>query len=139
MRTEEDRRGDTLAEAGRVSIERADDRGSGVVRFTVTGPLRPDELRDTLAELYATHPPELPRRFFWDLRGADIDWSSDEIRSFAGWVRANRLPGDGRTAVVVDRDFHFGLARMYEVFSADLPVEFVVFRDVEAATAWMAH
>jgi hypothetical protein len=52
---------------------------------------------------------------------------------------ANRQPGEGKTAVVVATDFHFGLARMYEVFSSDVPVEFVVFRDLEAATAWVTR
>lgn len=139
MTNREDRPETPSADGPAPTIDREHERASGVVRFTVTGPLRPDELRDTLADLYATHDPELPKQFLWDMRAVQIDWSADEIRSFAAWVRANRQPGEGRTAVVVARDFHFGLARMYEVFSADLPVEFVVFRDMESAMAWIAH
>jgi len=123
----------------RLAIERRDDEGSGVAFFSVSGTISLEDLRAALSELYATRPPGLPRNHLWDFREAEVDWSSDEIRGFASWVGANRQPDEGRTAVVVATDFHFGLARMYEVFSSDFPVEFVVFRDLEAATAWVTR
>jgi hypothetical protein len=46
-------------------------------------------------------------------------------------------PEQRRIAVVAPQHLSFGLARMYEVFSACLPWEFVVFRDHEAALAWL--
>lgn len=112
---------------------------SGITSLSVSGPFHLSDLRATLGEIYADRAPGRPRRFLWDLRRAELDWSSEELREFSEWVRENRQPGEGKTAVVVSRDLHFGLARMYEVFSSDLPVEFVVFRDLGAATAWVAR
>lgn len=122
-----------------MTIKRVGPDASGVTILRVTGPFHLGDLRATLGELYADHTREPPRRFLWDLRSAELNWSAEEIRQFSDWVRRNRQPGEGKTAVVVSRDLHFGLARMYEVFSSDLPVEFVVFRDLDAATVWVAR
>lgn len=122
-----------------MTIERTGTGEAGLTSLSVSGSFHLSDLRDTLSELYEALPPELPKRFLWDLREAEIEWSAEEIRQSSDWVRENRQPGKGKTAVVVRRDFHFGLARMYEVFSSDLPVEFVVFRDLEAATAWVTR
>jgi len=46
-------------------------------------------------------------------------------------------PEQRRIAVVAPQHLSFGLARMYEVFSACLSWEFVVFRDHEAALPWL--
>ena len=121
-----------------MTIERVGPDAAGVIRFTVSGPFHLSDLRDALKELYAGHALER-RRLLWDVTGAELDWAAEEIKGFSEWVRENRWPGEGRTAVVVSRDLHFGLARMYEMFSSDLPVEFVVFRDLEAATAWVTR
>jgi len=42
-----------------------------------------------------------------------------------------------KVAVVAPEDISFGLARMYEGFSSDVPWDFVVFRAVDAALAWL--
>ena len=42
-----------------------------------------------------------------------------------------------KVAVIAPADLSYGLARMYEIFIADLPWEFVVFRDDDAARAWL--
>jgi hypothetical protein len=122
-----------------MAIRRVDDGTRGVVSFEATGSFSLNNLRETLTERYHTHPSEQAKHYFWDLGKADLHWSAEEIQEFADWVRENRQPGRGRTAVVVAKDLHFGLARMCEVLSSDLPVEFVVFRDFDAAPAWVVH
>ena len=42
-----------------------------------------------------------------------------------------------KVAVIAPADLSFGLARMYEIFSADLPWEFGVFRDNDSALIWL--
>jgi hypothetical protein len=42
-----------------------------------------------------------------------------------------------KVAIIAPSDLSFGLARMYEMFSFEVPWEFVVFRDDEAAQAWL--
>jgi len=40
-------------------------------------------------------------------------------------------------AVVAPKDLSFGLARMYEFFADSIPWDFVVFRSVDTALAWL--
>jgi len=42
-----------------------------------------------------------------------------------------------KVAVIAPEDLSFGLARMYEIFSNDVPWEFEVFREGHAAQAWL--
>ena len=46
------------------------------------------------------------------------------------------IPGS-RVAVVVDQAAAFGMARMIEAYTDELPVEFAVFYDVDSAEAWL--
>jgi hypothetical protein len=75
-----------------------------------------------------------------DLRRTDSSSrSTSALRSFAAWVK-QRYEGAQvapKTAVVAPRDVSFGLARMYEAFTNLTPGEFVVFRSVDAALAWL--
>jgi hypothetical protein len=40
-------------------------------------------------------------------------------------------------ALVVSRDMDYGLARMYEAYSQDLPVQIRIFDELEEAESWM--
>ena len=75
-----------------------------------------------------------------DLRKADSSPRSKEVlRDFAGFV-SGRLAGivtHPKVAVVASQDLSFGLARMYEVFADSVPWDFVVFRAIDAALAWL--
>lgn len=65
--------------------------------------------------------------------------SSDALSEFAEFIR-NQFSGAAvrpKVAVVAPRDISFGLARMYEAISSDIPVEFTVFRSIEAAISWL--
>jgi hypothetical protein len=42
-----------------------------------------------------------------------------------------------RVAVVAPKDLSFGLARMYDAFADSIPWNFVVFRAMDAALAWL--
>lgn len=77
-----------------------------------------------------------------DLRTARIKLSAVEIRQLVGYVRARRRAGRRRTAVVASEDLAFGLSRMFgawtESSAADSDeLEMRVFRDADAATAWL--
>ncbi|MBN2452601.1 MAG: hypothetical protein JXR77_19615 [Lentisphaeria bacterium] len=65
--------------------------------------------------------------------------SSRALRDLADLFREKLAVGTRprKVAVIAPTDLSFGLARMYEVFSDSLPWEFAVFRDGEAARAWL--
>ena len=75
-----------------------------------------------------------------DLRDADSTQRSPGVlRSFAGFM-GTKIPGGTvrpKVAVVAQKDLSFGLARMYEAFAESVPWDFVVFRALDAALAWL--
>ena len=65
--------------------------------------------------------------------------SAAALNEFADFMRRQFISITVRpkVAVVAPEDVSFGLARMYEVFSGDVPWEFAVFRAADAALAWL--
>ena len=76
----------------------------------------------------------------WDLRQADLTrLRVEEVNALRGEILARlERRGAGRTALVADDDLSYALGRMYEQIRslADAPVG--VFRDRDAAFAWLA-
>jgi len=78
--------------------------------------------------------------FLIDLRQTDSSpRSGDVLRQFADFMKLTLT--DSRTspkvAVVAPKDLSFGFARMYEFFADSIPWDFVVFRSVDTALAWL--
>lgn len=75
-----------------------------------------------------------------DLRQTDSSSrSGDVLRKLANYMKL-RLADTGtypKVAVIAPKDVSFGLARMYEFFADSIPWDFVVFRSVDAALAWL--
>lgn len=42
-----------------------------------------------------------------------------------------------KIAVIAPKDLSFGMARMFEAFSDTVPFNFGVFREIDAALAWL--
>ncbi len=65
--------------------------------------------------------------------------STDDIRDIAGSLKnLGELLGVGKTALVVDRDLEFGLARMFQVFYEGNPDRTVkLFKSREEALTWL--
>lgn len=63
----------------------------------------------------------------------------EETRSLAGGASEAIHPrlGDGKLAIVVATDLHYGIARMYEVQSGDSPRPVQTFRDIAPALEWL--
>lgn len=86
----------------------------------------------------AEFPPDVPT--IWDLSETDMaqfDWKFIEQLLE---IRA-RFParGDALIAIVAPADLSFGIARMYASRGVALPQEMTVFRDLDAAEAWLAE
>jgi hypothetical protein len=75
-----------------------------------------------------------------DLRQAESAIrSSQALKEFANFMRG-RFKGvmtKTKVAVVAPSDLSYGLARMYEGYSALDSMDFVVFRAIDAALAWV--
>lgn len=96
-----------------------------------------EEMTSAARDLFADRRYVEPIRVIWDLRGGRFDWSAERIKDFRQFILDHRPPGRGRVAAVASGDLTFALARMYEALSSEVPVELMVFRDVDEARAWV--
>jgi hypothetical protein len=76
----------------------------------------------------------------WDFRSVTtrlID--AQEITDLINFVRTiqEKRGRDYRVAIIVTRDMDYGLARMFEVHSQDLPFQVRIFEDLEQAKSWL--
>lgn len=75
-----------------------------------------------------------------DLRSTDSSpRSSDALKALAEWKMRiyegrDQIP---KIAVVAPDDLSYGLSRMYDMHSAALPGEYVVFKSSEKALSWL--
>jgi hypothetical protein len=115
------------------------DSMAGVIEFTAAGKLSRSHLESALAAVYAESEGVLPANYLWDLRNSTIEWSTDQVREFVHWVLGNRPEGESCNAIVASTDLQFGLARMYEALTSELPVNVMVFREMDAARSWLAE
>ena len=74
-------------------------------------------------------------RCLWDLRSVSNLLSSMAIRYFG--VSTERARGPKKTAIVVERDVHFGLAQMFAICTNQPGTTRRVFRDYEQARGWL--
>ena len=79
---------------------------------------------------------------FWDFTESTlIDLSNDDFASIKSYIQKNvKRRGSGYRAVfLVSKEVDFGLSRMYQMISEDLPVEFEVFKNREEAMDWITQ
>ena len=110
---------------------------TGIVNVVVTGEISLEEALKAVETIYDDTRFRLPSRIFWDLSEGQFDWTPSEIRAFGEFVRRNRAEGPGRAAVLVSDEVSFGLGRMYELITDNVPVEVALFRDRASATQWL--
>jgi hypothetical protein len=75
----------------------------------------------------------------WDLTRGTIDGgTSDDIQALAAAI-GKRLNHDDhhKVAIAAPQDLAYGLARMYEAYTGELPTELKVFRSKDEALDWL--
>lgn len=112
---------------------------AGIVVVTVETTLTSDHAIE-IAEAVLRDPAfERGMNSLWDLRKADIGRIQAEDLRRIGAHRRRIAPerGPHKTALLVDSDVSFGLARMYGALSERPPQSIEVFRDYRRALAWL--
>lgn len=118
------------------------DPGIGALLFVASGPLELQEYRALMAELLRVDYDRLATNFVWDLRGIDpSSISTSDIIAVAEMSRpVLRSHGTNWvSALVVQNDLQFGLARMVESFiGVQGDSEIRVFKDLDQGVEWVA-
>jgi len=111
-----------------------------LVVLTHVGKIGDDEFLAFYNRFFKSDTFKPPMNMLVDLRKADSSPRSAEVlRRFAEFLQAERpdITSHTKVAVVAPKDLSFGLARMYEALSDSVPWNFVVFRAMDAALAWI--
>jgi hypothetical protein len=76
----------------------------------------------------------------WDFRGSDLSLlTAEDLGRLQGIHSASTIGMPQRkTAIVVDRELSFGIARMYEMMLTDPQVSTRVFRSMPEAEEWVS-
>ena len=105
---------------------------------TLTSPLTPEDFRAAMETIVASDQYPEDVRTLWD--GSDLDFHTISRGLLERMVEVrNDFPQRGlaRLAFVVDNDLGFGMARMYEILSDELPQESRVFRSFKEGQDWL--
>jgi len=112
----------------------------GPIQLTASGAITGKEILQALQELLTDPDFKTNMDVLWDFRAVttrNID--TQEIKDLVTFIRANQTKrgSDYRVALVVSQDLHYGLARMYEAYSQDLPAQIKIFGKLDEAIAWL--
>lgn len=121
-----------------MAVRMEPDPAAGIRRYIVSDALTFSDFRDALEAAYEE--PELQKLCpLWDLRSARVDMTSNEMHQIADFIGRHWRPPEGvRAALVVAQDFDFAMLRMLELLlETRSPHEVMVFRDIQAAEAWL--
>ena len=104
------------------------------------GAVTDDEFLSFYQALYEDTRFDVSFNMLVDLRQAESSVrGAGTLKESAEFMRRQYVSTTARPmiAVVASEDISFGLARMYEMFSEEVPWEFEVFRAINAASAWL--
>jgi len=83
----------------------------------------------------ADYRPDAPR--LYDVRRVEDSIETRDLRSLAYRQDFIQAVDDARSAIVVARDVTFGIARMYQTWMDDQPVNVRIFHELDEARAWL--
>ena len=99
-----------------------------------------DFIIQALRELYSMEAYQTEKcAGLWDFRGCNTDIKYDSMMKIKKFIDNNYDPdwSHSITAFVVDHDLLYGLSRMYEIISEDLPTTVSIFKNMDEAQDWI--
>ena len=115
------------------------DMAKNLTHVKATGNMTADDFHRWMVTYYEG---DITLLTLWDLTEADIlELSTDDVKEIA--QRTRKIASDarqgGKSALVFNNTFHFGMGRMFEAYSelADMPFEFRAFQSFDDAREWL--
>jgi hypothetical protein len=95
-----------------------------------------DEVAEKIQEFLLKEP---FKNSIWDYRGADIDFTEEELQAFADYVRSfGKHKEGGKAVIIAPTGYKYDLATSFLAHAHDSPVEIRIFQDMEEAVRWLA-
>ena len=107
--------------------------------FTAEGEISFSEASESISNYNTSNNPRPTKNILWDLRNASLaSLTPYQVTCLADLsAKYSELRYGGKTAIVAPHDINFGIARVFEAETMDVPREFIVFRDWDQALRWM--
>ena len=121
-----------------MSMELQYDKNKKILICLCEGPFSIDDFKATLALMVSSkeYPPTVD--VLWDMREADPASFDISLVGQAVSIRQNYPQwGDSKLAIVASDDLRFGLLRMYEMMTDEMPQDIHIFRTVADAELWL--
>ena len=112
----------------------------GPVKLTASGNISSSEIIKALHGLLQDSQFKSGMDILWDFRQVKTEnMRADQIREIVSFIKNNqeKRGANYRVALVVSRDIDFGLARMYEAYTQELPFQLQIFKQLSAAEDWL--
>lgn len=118
-------------------IQFSHNKSQNFLTIKIEGTLSWDDLKN--AALNLTSSSQYPANIdtLYDLRDMDFSNIDAEFENNIIEFRKSLDRGDARIACVVSSELGFGMGRMYEMLSEQLPQQTRVFRSIEEAEDWL--
>ena len=122
-----------------VQVEFDIDRDQHRVHIVLRGRFALQDIRELVRRVHADADWSPSMSALVDLRDAiGLDFSTAAFMDLAHLLKYTvKTSAPGRTAIVVSTDFMYGLGRMWEAYSSNTKYASRVFRQYEAAEAWL--
>jgi len=119
-------------------IEKYLNQDKNLTTFKATGILSFDEFSEAIEGFYGAGPTDYVIFNFSEAEGTGVQYTSERLTQLVRFAEANRVGQEkGKTAIVVSKDVHYDLGRMVEAFTADLPIQYRVFYEMDESIKWL--
>jgi hypothetical protein len=125
-----------------MKFETAIDKTENLRMHKLSGPLAAKDVLEALRGVYSSPEFEPDTNVLWDVRDASVlSMSSSDVQEVSELVAKHwGTGGTSRAALVVSKDFEFGLMKMYQVYlESRISTEVRVFRDIDEALEWVKY
>jgi hypothetical protein len=120
-------------------VELRTDPKKGIAYIKMSGSLQKKEILEALDQAVSDERYRSGMNRLWDFRDSDLSaLDSAAIAELAQYPM--KFPGginDVKVALLVGRKLEYGLTRMFEAYSTDLPFTVKVFYTLDEAEAWL--
>lgn len=121
-----------------MAIDITHDKDKDILVVTVIGELSLASLKAAAQQIISSDEYAANIAALWDLRQMDTSNINQDFFKNLIALREKRTEREGaKLALVANSDLKFGLSRMYEMLSDDLPQSMHVFRTIDEARNWL--
>ena len=119
-------------------VEKYINQDKNLTTFKATGILSFDEFSEATEGFYAAGPTDYVIIDFSEAEGTGVQYTSERLTQLVRFAEANRVGQEkGKTVIVVSKDVHYDLGRMVEAFTADRPIQYRVFYEMDESIKWL--